>query len=102
MVRFGLDLNGKIRAAVPVEKNRGRVVFEEIVRRGADPALLEPTAGNNYRARIYPIPAHGTRRVVIAYQEDLAHRSAGPVYRLALNFPHATEIIPVRRQRPVR
>ncbi len=87
VVSFGLDLNGKIRTAVPVEKNRGRVVFEEIVRRGVDPALLEQTVGNNYRARIYPIPAHGTRRVVISYQEDLAHRSAGPVYRLALDFP---------------
>jgi len=87
IVSFGLDINGRIRQAVPVEKNRGRVVFEEIERRGVDPGLLEQTAGNNYRARIYPIPAHGTRRVVIAYQEDVAHGAGDPVYRLALDFP---------------
>ena len=87
VVGFGLDINGRIRQAVPVEKNRGRVVFEEIERRGVDPGLLEQTAGDNYRARIYPIPANGTRRVVIAYQEDVAHGSGDPVYRLALNFP---------------
>ena len=72
---------------MPVERNRGRVVFEEIERRGVDPGLLEQTAGNNYRARIYPIPAHGTRRVVIAYQEDVARGAGDPAYRLALNFP---------------
>jgi tetratricopeptide (TPR) repeat protein len=88
VVRFALDINGALREAVPVEKERGRVVFEEIERRQADPGLIEQTAGNNYRARIYPIPARGTRRVVIAYQEDLAPAAgAAPRYRLALDFP---------------
>ena len=91
VVGFALDLNGQLREAVPVEKDRGRVVFEEIVRRGVDPALLEQTAGNNYRARIYPIPAQGTRRVAITYQEDLALTGADPVFRLALNFPAPLE-----------
>ncbi len=91
VVSFALDLNGQLREAVPVEKNRGRVVFEEIERRGVDPALLEQTAGNNYRARVYPIPARGTRRIVIAYQEDLAGTTATPLYRLPLNFPGELE-----------
>ena len=86
VVRFALDINGRLREAVPVQKDRGRVVFEEIERRGIDPGLLEQTAGNNYRARVYPIPANGTRRVVLAYQEDLARGPAGPAYRLALDF----------------
>ena len=87
VVRFGLDINGRLREAVPVEKNRGRVVFEEIERRRVDPGLLEQTAGNNYRARVFPIPVRGTRRVVIAYQEDLVRGAGDPVYRLALDFP---------------
>ncbi|MCL2715232.1 MAG: DUF2135 domain-containing protein [Alphaproteobacteria bacterium] len=89
VVRFALDINGKLREAVPVEKEKGRVVFEEIERRRVDPGLLEKTAGNNYRARIFPIPANGTRHVVIAYQEDLGATSAAtsaPHYRLALDF----------------
>jgi hypothetical protein len=87
VIRFALDVNGRLREAVPVDKVRGRVVFEEIERRRVDPGLLEQTAGNNYRARIYPIPANGSRRVVIAYQEDLARASDQPAYRLNLDFP---------------
>lgn len=92
IVGLSLDINGRQREAVPVEKDRGRVVFEEIVRRLVDPALLEKTAGNNYRLRIFPIPAKGTRRVVITYQEDLAGGPGNPVYRLALNFPSPLEV----------
>jgi tetratricopeptide (TPR) repeat protein len=86
VVRFALDVNGRLREAVPVEKDRGRVVFEEIERRGVDPGLIEQTAGNNYRARIYPLPARGSRRVVIAYQEDVVRGSGEPFYRLNLDF----------------
>lgn len=91
VVGFALDIDGRLRAAVPVEKDRGRIVFEEIRRRGVDPGLLEQTVGNNYRARIYPIPARGTRRVLISYQEDLARGNAGPRYRLALAFPETVK-----------
>lgn len=85
VVGFALDINGTMRQAVPVEKDRGRVVFEEIERRRVDPGLLEQTAGNNYRARIFPIPANGTRRVSITYQEDVV-RGREATYRLALGF----------------
>jgi len=86
IVRFALDIGGQLREAVPVEKARGRAVFEEIERRRVDPGLLEQTAGNNYRARVFPIPARGTRRLVIAYQEDVVRRAGAPAYRLNLNF----------------
>jgi tetratricopeptide (TPR) repeat protein len=86
VVRFALDVNGRLREAVPVEKDRARVVFEEIERRGIDPGLLEQTAGNNYRARVYPIPARGSRRVLIAYQEDVLRATGAPYYRLNLAF----------------
>ncbi len=88
VVRFALDIGGAMREAVPVEKEKGRVVFEEIERRQVDPGLLEQTAGNNYRARIFPIPAEGTRRILIAYQEDLKRGGARSDYRLALAFPN--------------
>jgi len=69
--RFALDVFGILREAVVVEKEKGRVAFEAIVRRRVDPALLEKGTGNNYRARIYPIPAKGYKRVLIAYEEPL-------------------------------
>ncbi len=69
--RFAMDVNGALREGVVVEKAKGRQVFENIVRRGVDPGLLEMVAGNSFKARIYPIPAKGAKRVVIAYEQEL-------------------------------
>ena len=33
--------------------------------------MLEKTQGNNFRTRVYPLPAKGTRRIVIAYEQEL-------------------------------
>ena len=63
---FALDIDGRMRPAVPVEKAKGRQVFEAIERRGVDPGLLEQTAGNQFKLRVYPLPANGERRVRIS------------------------------------
>lgn len=69
--RFALDINGKLREGVTVDKAKGQKAFESIVRRGVDPGLLEKTSGNNFRTRVYPLTARSTRRVVIAYEQEL-------------------------------
>lgn len=84
--RFALDVNGKLREAVVVDKELGRVAFEHVVRRGVDPALLEKGTGNNYNARIYPIPANGYKRVLLAYEQELAYNGGDHYYNLPLNF----------------
>ena len=82
---FSLDMaDGSMRAAMPVPKARGREVFEEVVRRGVDPALLEQTAGDNFRLRVYPLRPGGTRRVRIAIVEWL---TPGAQQRLTLRLP---------------
>lgn len=68
---YALDINGKMRQGVVVEKDKGRQVFEAVVRQGIDPGLVEMTAGNNFKARVYPIPAGGSRRVQVTYQSEL-------------------------------
>ena len=69
---FALDLNGEWRAAVPVPKAKGQQVFEDVIRRRVDPALLEVTEGQNYKLRVYPLPPHGSRRVRLDVSESLA------------------------------
>ncbi len=81
---FALDINGELREAVPIEKAKGKEVFEEVIRRRVDPALLETTSGENFRLRVYPLPAHGTRRVVLHYSERLDSSNAQYRYRLAM------------------
>ena len=84
--RFALDVNGKLRDAVVVDKELGRIAFEDVVRRRVDPALLEKGTGNNYKARIYPIPANGYKRVVLAYEQELLYKEDANYYNLPLNF----------------
>lgn len=86
---FALDINGELRDAVPVEKAKGKEVFEEVIRRGVDPALLETTSGENFRLRVYPLPAKGTRRVVLHYSEALQVTQGHYRYRLALAHAQA-------------
>ncbi len=84
--RFALDINGTMREAVVVEKEKGRKTFEAIVRRGVDPGLLEMTAGNNFRMRVYPLPARGTRRVILAFEQELTDKGTSDLYLLPLKI----------------
>ena len=70
---MALDINGEMRAAVPVPKAKGQQVFEAVERRQVDPALLEQISGNQFRLRVYPIPAQGTRTVSITVSQALSH-----------------------------
>ncbi len=85
-IGFALDINGKLRDAVPVEKARGQEVFEEIVRRGVDPGLLSATQGNNYKLRIYPLFAQRSRFVRIRYIEALPAQGRLQAWRLPLEY----------------
>ena len=84
--RLALEMNGKLREAVVVDKELGRIAFEGIVRRGVDPALLEKGKGNTYNIRVYPIPAKGYKRVVIGYEQELLYKDNAHYYHLPLSF----------------
>lgn len=84
---FALEVDGKLRPASVVEREKARVVFEEVVRRGVDPGLVEWSKGNNFTTRVYPIPANGTKRVVLGWDEPLSRDAAGKAsYWLPLGF----------------
>ncbi|RRU65234.1 VIT domain-containing protein [Stenotrophomonas maltophilia] len=97
---FALDINGELRDAVPVPKDRGRQVFEEIARRGVDPGLLEQTAGNQFRLRIYPLPAGGSRRVQLVIREPLAFAGQGWQWTLPLQFAAGAASVELKLQAP--
>lgn len=84
--RYSLEVNGKMREGVSVEKAQGRVAFENTIRQRIDPGLLEMTRGNSFKSRIYPIPANGTKRIIIAYEQYLTGSAEGLLYTLPLNF----------------
>ncbi len=85
---FALDIGGTLRDAVPVPKQKAQQVFESIERRQVDPGLLEQTSGNQFRLRVYPIPARGTRQVRLVIDEAMRRDAEGfrldvPVHLLA-------------------
>jgi tetratricopeptide (TPR) repeat protein len=85
--RYALDIDGKMREAVPVEKAKATAVFESIQHVRVDPGLLEKVEGNNFRTRIYPIPSKGTRTIIVGYEEELKFTKNNTLrYHLPLDF----------------
>jgi len=85
--RLAMDVvPGKLMEGELVERERARQVYEGIVRRMKDPALLEWQGGNRFSTQIFPIPGSGTKTVVLAYEQllpadgDLVHFHYGLPY----------------------
>lgn len=86
--RYAIDFNGKMREAVPVNKNKGKQVFEAVEHRRVDPGLLEKVDGNNFRTRIYPLMPNGERIVIIGYEEELSTFDKNNLgYQLVSRYP---------------
>ena len=83
---YALDINGRMVDGVAVEKHKGREVFEAVVRQGVDPGLIEWTKGNNFKTRVFPIPAGGSRTVRVEYVSELTGSPGSPEYHLPLNY----------------
>ncbi|MEC7523218.1 MAG: VIT domain-containing protein [Myxococcota bacterium] len=81
--RFAVDRAGRMVDGYVREKAQARQAYEAQVYRGStlDPALLEWVAPGRYQARIYPIGAGETRRIVVRYAEWLSPRGGSRLYR---------------------
>jgi len=69
--RFALDVSGALIDGEVVERKQAAAAYEASIQQRVDPALLEWIDGRTFRARIFPIPAAGERRVVLSYLESL-------------------------------
>jgi Vault protein inter-alpha-trypsin domain/von Willebrand factor type A domain len=69
--RFAMYVEGKLVEGELVEREKARRVYESIVRRMQDPALMEWQEGNIFKTRIFPIPARGPKRILISYTQVL-------------------------------
>ncbi len=75
---FAMYIDGKRQPAELMDKDKARNIYEDIVRRKQDPALLEYIGSNLFKARVYPVPARGEKRIQLEYQQVLT-RDAGMV-----------------------
>ena len=79
--RFAMKVNGLWQEGEVVEKQAARRAYEDFLHRKQDPALMEQGAGNEFSARVFPIPANGVKEIMIAYTETV---EAGAPYVLPL------------------
>lgn len=86
IVSVALDINGKMREGVVVEKEKARQTFEAVVRQGADPLLVEKTSANQFKVRIYPFNPNGVRKIQIVLEENLNQKDGNFLYELPLTF----------------
>ena len=96
--RFAMKSDGGWQEGEVVERQRARVVYEDYLHRRQDPPLLEQDAGNQFSARVFPIPARGRKELIVSYSHALT-RSDQP-YVLPLQGLCAGR--PARRPRAAR
>lgn len=88
---FSLQIDGKPVEGKILEAQEARQQYEEIVRRMVDPGLLEYADYKTVRARIFPIPAHGTKKVELEYTQLLKAEGGLMKYRFPLKTEGAGE-----------
>ena len=68
---FSMVINGKEMQAELLDATKARKIYEDIVRKIKDPALLEYTESGLFRVRIFPIEPRSKKKVSISYTEIL-------------------------------
>jgi hypothetical protein len=69
--RLAMYVDGKLTESGVVERMAARRIYEELVYRRVDPALLEWAGTGRLALRVYPIPARQDKRLMVAYTQSL-------------------------------
>jgi tetratricopeptide (TPR) repeat protein len=69
--RFAMKNDAGWQEGEVVERQRARVAYEDFLHRRQDPALLEQEAGNEFSARVFPIPARGRKELIVSYSHAM-------------------------------
>ncbi len=83
--KFTMEINGKPVDAELMAGDKARGIYEEIVRKLRDPALLEYSGQDLYKVRIFPIEPHSRKRITVAYTQMLKSDSGLVNFTLPLN-----------------
>jgi tetratricopeptide (TPR) repeat protein len=70
--RLAMYVSGKLMEGGMAERDYARQVFETIVHRQKDPALLEWVDGSTFKMRVFPLEGRQEKRIVLSYTQKLA------------------------------
>jgi Ca-activated chloride channel family protein len=82
---FSMYINGKETPAEMLDAVKARSIYEDLVRKIIDPALLEYYNQGMFKARIFPIEPRSTKRVKISYKQSLERNNGTIAYTYPLN-----------------
>jgi Ca-activated chloride channel family protein len=83
--KFAMEIDGKLVEAELVPAERARGIYEDIVRKLKDPALLEYAGRDIFKVRIFPIEPHSKKRITLSYTELLKSDAGLVSYVLPLS-----------------
>jgi Ca-activated chloride channel family protein len=83
--KFSMDINGKMMEAELLDSTKARALYEEIVRKARDPALLEYAGRSAFKVRIFPIEPNSRKQVKITYTQLLKTDTGLTEYVYPLN-----------------
>lgn len=83
--KFSLEVDGRQLEAELLAADKARQIYEDIVRRHRDPALLEYAGRDLFKVRIFPIEPRRGKRVRLSYTELLKTDSGVTRYLYPLN-----------------
>jgi Ca-activated chloride channel family protein len=83
--KFSMDINGTPTEAELLTADKARSIYEDIVRKMKDPALLEYVGRDAFKVRIFPIEPHGTKHIKIKYTQVLSEDAGLVEYAYPLN-----------------
>ena len=69
--KFSMEIDGKKVAAELLAADKARGIYEDIVRKQRDPALLEYSDQDVFKVRIFPIEPHSPKRITLSYTQLL-------------------------------
>ena len=71
---YALEVNGEMIPGVVCEKEKARVAFENEMRKGVDPGIVEQVKGNIWRTRIFPLNPNTPRKAEVEYVAPVVRR----------------------------
>ena len=83
--KFTMNINGKPVEAELLNADKARAIYEDIVRRQRDPALLEYAGQALFKVRIFPIEPHERKKITLSYSQLLKSDAGLVSYTLPLN-----------------
>ncbi len=83
--KFTMDINGVKQEAELLDAQKAKKIYEEIVRRSKDPALLEYYGKGMFRVRIFPILPKTEQKIELTYTETLQKNNNTIAYSFPLN-----------------